>query len=135
MKINYELNEDFTFKSYTSYPIDEKLPYIDDTSENISKIKLNNSKLIDGVIIHANPILERINQNTTSFRGYRRICFNAFDIYKGNVLYGLIDEKEAQKTSILSWYREMCDFPIFITETTTKNDYPLIPTEIERFIL
>ena len=69
------------------------------------------------------------------FRSYRLKAFNAFDIYKSNVQYGIITETELEHSAILDWYSIMLNFPESITEENYKTVvFPSIPEQLERYL-
>ena len=42
-----------------------------------------------------------------AIRQLRRPLLSAFDIYKGNVLYGVIEETDAEREEVLRWYHAL----------------------------
>ena len=46
---------------------------------------------------------------TASLRVLRTPLLDAFDIYKSNVHYGIIEETPEEKAAILEWYRALLD--------------------------
>ena len=51
----------------------------------------------------------------------RERLFKAFDIYKANVRYGVIDESEEEHTRITEWYRKALDL-----DANAIRDYPVV---------
>lgn len=67
-------------------------------------------------ILQRNPItltdarhLEGLRIYADALRQLRAPLLDAFDIYKSNVYYGVIEESEQQHEEILAWYRDLCD--------------------------
>lgn len=44
-----------------------------------------------------------------ALRTLREPLLAAFDIYKGNVQYGILAETEEEHASVTAWYKELCD--------------------------
>ena len=44
-----------------------------------------------------------------ALRTLREPLLAAFDIYKGNVQYGILTETEEEHTAVTAWYKELCD--------------------------
>lgn len=135
MKINYKLNEDKTFKEWQIYPIDEDLPTLE--IDNPKIIKVGKTKLINGEIVQ--PEIPKSSKATDEemlllkqniFRGFRKKCFIAFDIWEKAVLRG----REEDSEDIMNWYQDMLDFPESITKDMTKDDYPEIPEIIKYYL-
>jgi len=137
--VNYGLNEDGTFNFYQIYPIEDNLPKLVVSSpEILHTIKLGVTKLVNGKIVNPEPkpltdeeIVELIRRD---FKIYREGAFKAFDIYKSNVVYGIISETESIRQKIINWYQEMLDFTTLITKNTTRDDYPEIPDKIKKYL-
>ena len=71
-------------------------------------------------------VLERANHSQEVLRNKRTKLFKAFDIYKQNVAYGLINETEQQHENITTWYQECLEL-----------DYDAInncPQEIQKYL-
>ena len=90
---------------------------------------------IESVDRESPAIQEPYYRALDSFRKFRKRAFEAFDIYKSNVGYGIISETEESKRNIVSWYSVMLSFP----ETITPNNYdhivyPPTPLEIQSYL-
>lgn len=48
-------------------------------------------------------------EETAVKRDLRRDLLSAFDIYKQNVVYGILDETQAERETVLRWYRALLD--------------------------
>lgn len=48
-------------------------------------------------------------EETSVKRDIRRDLLSAFDIYKQNVVYGILDETQADRETVLRWYRALLD--------------------------
>ena len=71
-------------------------------------------------------LLENARHNLDVLRTKRARLFKAFDIYKSNVEYGVIDETQETREKIVSWYKKCLDL-----------DYNAInncPTELEKYL-
>lgn len=44
-----------------------------------------------------------------ALRTLREPLLSAFDIYKGNVQYGIITETDEEHASVTAWYKALCD--------------------------
>lgn len=44
-----------------------------------------------------------------ALRALREPLLAAFDIYKGNVKYGILTETEEEHASVTAWYKALCD--------------------------
>lgn len=127
MIINYELNENSTFKTWQVYPITDDLPKLE--IDNPKVIKLGKTKLINGKIVQPNEENNK-NTNIAIFKLFRKKCLQAFDTWEKNVLRG----REEDSESILEWYRVMLNYPTTINENTTREDYPTIPERIKYYL-
>ena len=71
-------------------------------------------------------LLENAKRNIEVLRNKRARLFKAFDIYKENVNYGLIQEDEETHNKLTAWYLNCLEL-----------DYESItncPSEIERYL-
>ena len=71
-------------------------------------------------------VIERAKHSVEVLRKQRAIIFKAFDIYKSNVEYGVIEESEETHNEIVSWYQLCLDL-----------DYDAInnvPHEVSRYL-
>lgn len=71
-------------------------------------------------------LIDRANHSPDILRNKRNKLFKAFDIYKQNVNYGLIEETQEQHENITTWYN-LC----------LELDYNAInncPQEIEKYL-
>ncbi len=53
------------------------------------------------------PYLMGTAVEADAIRQLRKPLLAAFDIYKGNVLYGVITETEAEREAVLAWYQAL----------------------------
>ena len=72
-----------------------------------------------------NELLKSIETNPALLREKRSKVFKAFDIYKQNVNYGIIEESQEQHETVLQWYRNCLD----LNSEAINN----IPDEIKPF--
>lgn len=129
MIINYRLRSDNTFDFWQVYPIDDKLPKMEVDDPRV--IKLGITKLINGQIMQPIDDAENIrSKKVARFKLFRKSCFTAFDTWEKNVLRG----REVEDASIHAWYQVMLDYPTQITQTTTRDDYPIIPDKIKYYL-
>lgn len=69
------------------------------------------------------------------FRAFREVQFEAFDIYKQNINYGIIEETELEHDAICLWYIVMLDFPQQITlENACTIQFPETPEIIKQYL-
>lgn len=69
------------------------------------------------------------------FRDFRSRHFAAFDIYKSNIDYGIIEETEEERQEIISWYMLMLEFPGYITEDNYETiEFPETPAAIRSYL-
>lgn len=69
------------------------------------------------------------------FRDFRSRQFAAFDIYKSNIDYGIIEETEEERDEIISWYLLMLEFPDHVTEENYDTIiFPETPSVIRSYI-
>lgn len=69
------------------------------------------------------------------FRSFRQKQFSAFDIYKSNIDYGIIEETEEEREEIISWYMLMLEFPEYITEENYETiEFPETPAAIRSYL-
>lgn len=61
-----------------------------------------------------------------ALRTLREPLLAAFDIYKGNVQYGILTETEEERETILAWYRDLCD----LKETAIRE----VPAKIKKYV-
>ena len=75
------------------------------------------------------------NEKLEEFRYFRSRQFAAFDIYKSNIDYGIIEETEEERDEIISWYLLMLEFPEYITEDNYESIiFPETPSVIRSYI-
>lgn len=68
-------------------------------------------------------------------RGLRKIVFMAFDIYKTNIFYGIMQESQEEKDAIINWYNTWLNFPETITIENYMNvTYPETPYVISQYL-
>lgn len=60
------------------------------------------------------------------YRSIRKRLLQAFDIYKTNVIYGIINESEEQKKEVLKWYKNILDLE--------ENSLDNVPECIKRYL-
>ena len=75
-----------------------------------------------------NPVVE-----LNYLRSLRKPLLKAFDIYKGNVFYGIIEETEEEHSQILEWYNSLLTMnakSITSVEEAIKN----VPEKIKQYI-
>ena len=53
--------------------------------------------------------LDRTSSALSVRREYRKRLLSAFDIYKQNVGYGIIEETPETRGAVLTWYRNLLD--------------------------
>ena len=61
-------------------------------------------------------------EETSVKRDIRRDLLSAFDIYKQNVVYGILDETQADRETVLRWYRALLD----LDETAFSEVHPAV---------
>ena len=61
-----------------------------------------------------------------ALRTLREPLLAAFDIYKQNVNYGILTETEAERETILAWYRDLCD----LKERAIRE----VPARIKKYV-
>ena len=59
------------------------------------------------------PVLVNTPFASEAIRALRAPLLAAFDIYKGNVLYGIVEESHAAREEVLTWYRALLDKEIW----------------------
>ena len=80
-------------------------------------------------------IEEKVDDKRFEFRSFRAAQFNAFDIYKTNLAYGVISETPSSHTTIANWYNKMLNFTEEITEKNyTTITFPTTPEEIAKYL-
>ncbi len=57
-------------------------------------------------------LIKRAESSPEYLRRKRVKVFEAFDIYKSNVYYGIISETDEQHQKIISWYKNCLDLSI-----------------------
>lgn len=75
-----------------------------------------------------NPVVE-----LNYLRSLRKPLLTAFDIYKSNVLYGIIEETEEEHSQILEWYNSLLTMnakSITSVEEAIKN----VPEKIKQYL-
>lgn len=71
-------------------------------------------------------VIDRANHTQEVLRKQRAKLFKAFDIYKENVNYGLINETQETHDKLVSWYNACLEL-----DYNAINEYP---EEIERYL-
>lgn len=71
-------------------------------------------------------LLEHAQHNLDVLRTKRARLFKAFDIYKENVNYGLIQETQETHDKLANWYRKCLDLDF--------NAISNCPTELEKYL-
>ena len=65
----------------------------------------------------------------------QRIKFlKAFDIYKTNVMYGIIEETEEERMEIIEWYQNILNMPDTVSLDNMTYKFPITPTKINKYI-
>lgn len=74
-------------------------------------------------------------------RALRKPLLKAFDIYKSNVYYGIIEETQEEHNAILQWYHTLLDIegtaPVILADgspMTAEEAIRNIPEKIKRYI-
>ena len=65
----------------------------------------------------------------------REKFLRAFDVYKSNVLYGIITETEEEKAEVAAWYQYLLDLPDTITPDNLSYEWPVTPAKIDKYII
>ena len=95
------------------YSIDIELS--DDNLELLNnKFETNECFLEDTNVIIGSPIESSLSDEEikNNLRAKRIEILKAFDIYKTNVLYGIIYEKEEDHTTICDWYNNLLELKV-----------------------
>ena len=71
-------------------------------------------------------VIERAKHTQEVLRKQRAKLFKAFDIYKENVNYGLIEENQETHDKLVSWYQNCLEL-----DFEAINEYP---SELERYL-
>ena len=71
-------------------------------------------------------VVERALASNEYLRNRRMVVFRAFDIYKENVNYGIVEETQERHEDILTWYRACCDLD--------KNAINNVPSEVAKYL-
>ena len=71
-------------------------------------------------------LLERAKHNLDVLRNKRAKLFKAFDIYKENVNYGLIEETQETHSKLATWYQKCLDLDFEAIETC--------PSELDKYL-
>ena len=71
-------------------------------------------------------VVERALASNEYLRNRRMVVFRAFDIYKENVNYGIVEETQEKHEEILNWYRACCDLD--------KNAINNVPSEVAKYL-
>ena len=69
-------------------------------------------------------------QLLAEFRSFRERQFRAFDIYKSNIEYGIIEETLSTHETILEWYDVMLIYP----EGGVQEPFPETPAEVAKYL-
>lgn len=108
-------NYDYNFTQSEEFNEEEQLYYAKITLLNVDQNKINNK--------------------IKEIRKKREKYLKAFDIYKQNVNYGIIQEQNKQHKNILSWYRNLLDLPEQINDTNYNTiNFPKCPEEIKYYL-
>lgn len=129
-------NEDWTGKA--KYIIDESTEngkYLADRISNLYphyELIISNGKIIE---VKENIKIDiMINLKKEEIRGKRNKYFDAFDIYKSNLAYGIETEIE-EKQAIVAWYQEWLNLPEMVTsENYNTIEYPATPAKIKKYL-
>ena len=100
------------------------------TKEEYDRLSEEFDILANGTYSYRGMIAKR-----DSFRIFRQKQFSAFDIYKSNIDYGIIEETEEERQDIISWYLLMLEFPEYITEENYETiEFPETPATIRSYL-
>lgn len=81
------------------------------------------------ILAHGTASYRGMMAKKEEFRKFRTRQFAAFDIYKSNVEYGVIEEDDKTRSEIISWYALMLEFPDYITEENYETIiFPVTPS-------
>ena len=78
-------------------------------------------------------VVERANASPDVLRQKRARAFKAFDVYKQNVNYGLVEETEQEHEDIKNWYNACLD----LTENgliNAKNAIENVPEKVKKYL-
>lgn len=118
IKINYTLDENGVITSFWSGRIKEKYLVMEVEEETLNQMNAGYSTYINGVLTtnfeqykqdqeKNAPTKEEIKKE--KLRKMRKPLLEAFDIYKSNVSYGVVDETEQEHIVISQWYLDLLD--------------------------
>lgn len=129
-------------KTITSVPPMENF-YYELTDELYNKIMsiyprfdfvIENEHLVDVIPKDLDSNVE-IDLKKTEVRIKRKPILSAFDIYKTNVIYGVVSETDEQRNDVLSWYNTWLGLPDIVTAENYKDIvYPITPDVIEKYL-
>lgn len=71
-------------------------------------------------------VVERALTSNEHLRNRRMVIFKAFDIYKENVNYGIVEESQERHEQILAWYHKCCDLD--------RNALENVPVEVAKYL-
>ena len=71
-------------------------------------------------------VVDRANASPEYLRQKRAKVFKAFDVYKENVNYGLVEETEQEHENIKIWYNACLDL--------NKNAIENVPEKIAKYL-
>ena len=78
-------------------------------------------------------VVERAKNSAKVLRQERARVFKAFDIYKQNVNYGLVEENEQEHENIKNWYNAFLD----LTDNgiiQAKNAIENVPEKVKKYL-
>lgn len=101
----------------------------------ITKQEFDSYELEMDIRNHGTPEFQGMTTKKMEFRAFREEQFAAFDIYKSNIFYGVINESQEQHEEVLEWYDYMLSFPERITEENYETiEFPKTPEVVMNYI-
>ncbi len=101
----------------------------------ITKQEFDSYELEIDIRNHGTPEFQGMTAKKMEFRAFREAQFTAFDIYKSNIFYGVINESQEQHEEVIEWYDYMLSFPERITEENYETiEFPETPAVIINYI-
>ncbi len=89
--------------------------------------------VVNGKVVHLETSVElktRLQEDKLNYlRSLREPLLKAYDVYKINVLYGIVTETEEEHKAILEWYKNLLDL-----NTQTLNTKEAIPPKIAYYL-
>ena len=77
---------------------------------------------------------QKITDAMAAVRRERRKLLQAFDVYKSNLYYGVIEETEDEHDDILAWYQAILDLPEAVSKVNLEVAWPDVPEKIKRYL-